>query len=63
MSYHPTDDPLYSGDNLDVLRCHVDDESVDLLYLDQPFAMKQPPTNYEVRDSPLWSASRIQRCL
>lgn len=28
---------LYFGDNLDVLRRHVDDESVDLVYLDPPF--------------------------
>jgi len=28
---------LYYGDNLDVLRRHVDDESVDLIYLDPPF--------------------------
>ncbi len=28
---------LYYGDNLDVLRHHVEDESVDLVYLDPPF--------------------------
>src|SRR3982750_1034629 len=28
---------LYYGDNLDVLRRHVKDESVDLVYLDPPF--------------------------
>ena len=28
---------LYYGDNLDVLRAHVPDESVDLIYLDPPF--------------------------
>lgn len=28
---------LYYGDNLDVLRQHIDDESVDLIYLDPPF--------------------------
>jgi arginase family enzyme len=28
---------LYYGDNLDVLRRHVADESVDLVYLDPPF--------------------------
>jgi site-specific DNA-methyltransferase (adenine-specific) len=31
---------LYYGDNLDVLREHVDDESVDLVYLDPPFNSK-----------------------
>jgi len=28
---------LYYGDNLDVLRRHLDDASVDLVYLDPPF--------------------------
>ena len=28
---------LYFGDNLDILRAHVGDESVDLIYLDPPF--------------------------
>ena len=28
---------LYYGDNLDMLRWHVGDESVDLVYLDPPF--------------------------
>ena len=28
---------LYYGDNLDILRRYVDDESVDLVYLDPPF--------------------------
>ena len=28
---------LYFGDNLDVLREHAKDESVDLIYLDPPF--------------------------
>lgn len=28
---------LYYGDNLDVLRRYVRDESVDLVYLDPPF--------------------------
>jgi DNA modification methylase len=28
---------LYSGDNLDILRNHIRDESVDLVYLDPPF--------------------------
>ena len=28
---------LYYGDNLDILRQHVPDESVDLIYLDPPF--------------------------
>ena len=28
---------LYYGDNLDILRTHIPDESVDLVYLDPPF--------------------------
>jgi len=32
---------LYYGDNLDVLRRHVEDESVDLIYLDPPFKSNQ----------------------
>ena len=36
---------LYYGDNLDVLRRHFADESVDLIYLDPPFNSEQ---NYNV---------------
>src|SRR6266849_6588405 len=36
---------LYYGDNLDVLRQHIKDESVDLIYLDPPFNSDQ---NYNV---------------
>ena len=36
---------LYYGDNLDVLREHIADESVDLVYLDPPFKSDQ---NYNV---------------
>ena len=32
---------LYYGDNLDVLRRHVENESVDLVYLDPPFKSNQ----------------------
>ena len=28
---------LYYGDNLEILRLHIPDESVDLVYLDPPF--------------------------
>ncbi len=34
-------DKLYYGDNLEVLRQHVKDESVDLIYLDPPFNSRQ----------------------
>lgn len=36
---------LYYGDNLDVLRRHIADESVDLVYLDPPFNSN---TNYNI---------------
>jgi site-specific DNA-methyltransferase (adenine-specific) len=36
---------LYYGDNLDILRRYVGDESVDLIYLDPPFKSDQ---NYNV---------------
>jgi len=32
---------LYYGDNLDILRKHIDDESVDLIYIDPPFNSNQ----------------------
>jgi site-specific DNA-methyltransferase (adenine-specific) len=35
-----TENLLYYGDNLDVLRRHVKDETVDLVYLDPPFNSK-----------------------
>ena len=28
---------LYFGDNMDILRAHVKDETIDLIYLDPPF--------------------------
>ena len=28
---------LYYGDNLDILRRYIKDESIDLIYLDPPF--------------------------
>lgn len=37
----PVSNVLYYGDNLDVLRRHIDDESVDLVYLDPPFNSNQ----------------------
>ncbi|GAA1782207.1 site-specific DNA-methyltransferase [Nostocoides veronense] len=33
----PTKDKLFYGDNLEVMRQHIADESVDLVYLDPPF--------------------------
>ncbi len=37
----PSKNKLYYGDNLDVLRRYVKDESVDLVYLDPPFNSRQ----------------------
>ena len=39
ITRHPgvTMNTLYYGDNLDILRCYVADDSVDLIYLDPPF--------------------------
>src|SRR2546430_959596 len=39
------DNLLYYGDNLDVLRRRIDDETIDLVYLDPPFKSDQ---NYNV---------------
>lgn len=36
---------LYYGDNLDILRRYIPDESVDLVYLDPPFKSNQ---NYNI---------------
>lgn len=37
MSKTPTNNTLFYGDNLDILREYIADESVDLVYLDPPF--------------------------
>jgi len=38
MTPHPiTRNTLFYGDNLDILREHIPDESIDLIYLDPPF--------------------------
>ena len=37
MTFQDSTNKLYFGDNLDILRQHVADESVDLIYLDPPF--------------------------
>ena len=37
MAQKPTGNTLYYGDNLPILREHIADESVDLVYLDPPF--------------------------
>ncbi len=42
------DNYLYYGDNLDVLRRYVKDESVDLVYLDPPFNSRQERNRYHL---------------
>jgi 16S rRNA G966 N2-methylase RsmD len=37
MRQTPASNTLYYGDNLRILRDHIADESVDLIYLDPPF--------------------------
>jgi adenine specific DNA methylase Mod len=49
---------LYYGDNLDILREHIPDESVDLIYLDPPFNSQ---ANYNVLfRAPTGEQSRAQ---
>ena len=36
------DNVIYYGDNLEVLRKHIPDNSIDLIYLDPPFKKKLP---------------------
>jgi site-specific DNA-methyltransferase (adenine-specific) len=35
------DNHLYYGDNLDILRRYIQDETIDLIYLDPPFKSNQ----------------------
>lgn len=51
---------LYYGDNLDVLRQHVDDESVDLVYLDPPFNSEQSYNILFAEQNGSRSAAQIQ---
>jgi len=50
---------LYYGDNLDVLRRYIKDESVDLIYLDPPFNSKR---NYNIiyRDGTSDATAQVQ---
>ena len=36
-----TENVLYYGDNLDILRRYIKDETIDLIYLDPPFKSDQ----------------------
>jgi site-specific DNA-methyltransferase (adenine-specific) len=45
---------LYYGDNLEILRRYIKDESVDLIYIDPPFNSNR---NYEV----FWGETKEKR--
>ncbi len=51
---------LYYGDNLTVLRQHLPDESVDLIYLDPPFNSKRSYNVLFKRKSGEEPAAQIQ---
>lgn len=58
MRMTPDGDTLFFGDNLAILREHVEDESVDLIYLDPPFNSN---ANYNVLfKSPAGDQSQAQ---
>jgi site-specific DNA-methyltransferase (adenine-specific) len=42
---------LYYGDNLHILREHIPDESIDLIYLDPPFN-SQATYNVQLHEPP-----------
>ena len=52
---------LYYGDNLDALRGHVADESVDLVYLDPPFN-SQATHNVPFAQEDAWPAPASSGC-
>jgi DNA modification methylase len=55
-----TENVLYYGDNLEVLRRHVKDESVDLVYLDPPFNSSQDYNVLFAEHDGARSAAQIQ---
>jgi 16S rRNA G966 N2-methylase RsmD len=54
------DNKLYYGDNLEVLRRYVKDESVDLVYLDPPFNSRQDYNVLFAEKDGTRAASQIQ---
>ena len=36
-----SENTLYYGDNLEIIKLHIKDETVDLIYLDPPFKSNQ----------------------
>ena len=51
---------LYYGDNLDVLRRHINDDSVDLVYLDPPFKSDQDYNVLFAEQDGMRSAAQIR---
>jgi len=51
---------LYYGDNLDILRRYIADESIDLIYLDPPFNSQQAYNVIFAEDNGTDSTSQIQ---
>lgn len=56
----PVENTLYYGDNLDVLRRYIKDESVDLIYLDPPFKSNQDYNVLFAEQSGQRSAAQIK---
>jgi len=56
----PLENTLYYGDNLDVLRLYIKDESVDLIYLDPPFNSNQDYNVLFAEQSGQRSAAQIK---
>ncbi len=51
---------LYYGDNLDILRAYVKDETIDLVYLDPPFNSNQDYNVLFAEQDGSRSAAQIQ---
>ena len=50
---------LYYGDNLDILRKYIPDNSVDLIYLDPPFNSKRTYNIIFKENDSQWSPAQI----
>lgn len=55
-----TDNMLYYGDNLDIMRRYIKDDSVDLIYLDPPFNSKRTYNIFFKEDDASKSRSQIK---
>jgi DNA modification methylase len=51
---------LYYGDNLEILRKYIEDESVDLIYLDPPFNSQRAYNIIFPDKTGKWSRAQIQ---